>query len=980
MHDHETNHPRPTATSSSLSAVDFAPPRAASVSAVPKDRGARTEFPQWCAWPLAIAALAIAALATTASVHAADAKKPKSAEASRLSTSAFRAGLRKRGLTELLELHLRDYPPANRLASLLMRRDLRLSEYADANRPTLERRDAIAAANKILEAMIEEGPRDPRHFQWRFDLAHSLTYDEAEPFFSSILYRGGSKQDRQRLQALTTRALAVVGDLVERISREYERIDNLPVREFEQLEQSNSVDKLDALSPQADYLLLWVLLYDAIGRDDDDPFRANDLNRILSLLAQNRALLETPHAQSKVQVQALLLAGMANRLVNDHASAADLLTRAISIANRITDTSEKDAAEWAVTLAHLERIKNERNRGDFDRARKYLNKLGLYISQVHKDEFGMLLVRALLERSVYRRQAKQAARKHDPTEAARLNRRAWNVLVRLQRNHPDHIDEINATLYALIDHAAAIESLDPFETSAMIAGLLTERDTKDASSDARLARAIELGEQFAATAETEARPLLPGVLYNVAVAMYRLDRPADAARQFLTVAQTYPRFASARQAAVFAVQLASSFHQNDKLKAAPEIQALYLDALKTLVEGFPDSTDAKYWRFFYAQHLQNLSRFSEAATHYAAVSPDHERFLPSLLRRLQCMARLIERGPTGRPVPQPSAAQTADTFSDLQREFARQIKDALPAATGGDQKLMLQSLAARSRLLDAEVQVLPAVDRAAAALERLSDFEEEFPQFANLAGRVWRVRLVAFEQLGRLEEAARAIPAYIAADPDHAGSMLQELYLSVQAEAQRLDQADDERASQRKAEVALILAEQVYQWSVDREEQSTDDQRRRLLIQLAEANLAADKYQRAKELYEQCGAKLETELNGDDAAARPSAPAPPNDATPAPADASIEQGYAEALYQLEQFGQALIKFNRLTRTWPAGDPRKTQALLRDLQCRTKLNKPPQGIIQVIKQQRFLHPEMKSSRYADDFEKLLRENQRRLDGR
>ncbi|MFQ5462370.1 MAG: hypothetical protein ACE5E5_07055 [Phycisphaerae bacterium] len=919
----------------------------------------------WC-W-------ALAALTIAASARGADVKKPKSAEASRLSTVAFRAGLRKRGLTELLELHLRDFPPSDRLTSLLMRRDLRLSEFADVSRPAVERRDAIAAANKILEEMIVEGARDRRHFQWRFDLAHSLIYDEAEPFFSSILYRGGSAQDRQALQSLTTRALAVVSDLVERISREYDRIDNLDIGAFEQLERTGGLEKLDALAPQADYLLLWALLYDSIGRTDDDPYRAEDLNRVLKLLAQNRALLETPHQQSKVQIQTLLLAGMAHRLINDHAVAADMLTRAISIAARITDASDQAAVRWAVTLAHLERIKNERDRGDFDRARRYLKTLGQYIAEAHQDEFGLLLVRALLERSVYRRQAELAARDQDSASEQRFRRLAWSALLRLQQAHPDRIDEINGTLYALLGRFADAETLDPFEVSAMISGLLADQGEDDASVDTRLDRAIELGEQFAAGAAPEARPLLPGVLYNVAVAMYRRDRPADAARQFVNVARTYPRFANARKAAVFAVQLASSFVQDPKLKALPEVNALYLEALKTLVEVFPDSEDAKYWRFFYAQHLQALGRFAEAAANFAAVSPDHERYLPSFLRRLQCMARLIEQKSSDEPA---FAARTADEFSDLQREFARRIHEVLPAASGDDQKLMLQSLAARSRLLDAEVQVLPAVDRASVALERLTDFEQAFPQFAKLAARFWRVRLLAFERLGRLEEAARAIPAYIAADPEHAGAMLQTLFSSVQAESERLELAGDERAARRKAQVALILAQQVYQWSVDRPERSTDEQRRQLLEQLADANLSAGEYERAKVLYEQCGAKLETDVSGRE----PSHAGSEDTATRAPMNASIEQGYAEALYQLGQFGPALIKFNRLARSWPVDDPRRTQALLRDLQCRTRLNKPPQGIIQVIKQQRFLHPEIKASRFAEAFEKLIRENQRRMDGR
>ncbi|GAF88308.1 unnamed protein product, partial [marine sediment metagenome] len=237
------------------------------------------------------------------------------AEESRLSRALFREGLKKRGLTELLELHLRDFPPASETERLLAMREVKLAEFADPDQSQKQRQNAIAKANQLLEQVIEKNRDDPRRFTWRFTLAHSILYDQAEPFFTSILYQSGSAVDRARLLPLSTRAVAAAAILLDDLSREYERIDRLPIREFERLEGRGYIEELDRLAPKAEYLLLWALLYDSLPRDNEDPTRTRQLSEVLERAAAHPALLKTPHETSRVQVQALLLTGMANRLL-----------------------------------------------------------------------------------------------------------------------------------------------------------------------------------------------------------------------------------------------------------------------------------------------------------------------------------------------------------------------------------------------------------------------------------------------------------------------------------------------------------------------------------------------------------------------------------------------------------------------------------------------------------------------------------------
>lgn len=64
---------------------------------------------------------------------------------------------------------------------------------------------------------------------------------------------------------------------------------------------------------------------------------------------------------------------------------------------------------------------------------------------------------------------------------------------------------------------------------------------------------------------------------------------------------------------------------------------------------------------------------------------------------------------------------------------------------------------------------------------------------------------------------------------------------------------------------------------------------------------------------------------------------------------------------------------------PPDEPIRWQSLLRNFQCRAELKQPAEDIIKVLEQQRYLHPELGGPTVAREFEKLLRENQRRVDG-
>ena len=222
-----------------------------------------------------------------------------------------------------------------------MTREIKLADFSDASRSREQRLTAIDQANAILVKLIEDKPYDARRFDWQFTLAHSLIYQEAEPFFSAILYHGGSSEDRSELVARSSRAVGVLESLVDQLAEENKRIDGLSIREFERLEKNGYIARMDSLTPKSRYLQLWAQLYDALPRTDSDPRRAGNLRAILAELDSDPAILATDHADSHVQVQAWLLAGMSHRLLNEHDKARSHLGRALLIASSLNDADER---------------------------------------------------------------------------------------------------------------------------------------------------------------------------------------------------------------------------------------------------------------------------------------------------------------------------------------------------------------------------------------------------------------------------------------------------------------------------------------------------------------------------------------------------------------------------------------------------------------------------------------------------------------
>jgi tetratricopeptide (TPR) repeat protein len=902
-------------------------------------------------------------------------------EAQRLSTDDFYRGLVELRLLHLLDYQLRAHPPDDTLTEELVRRDMRLSVATDSLTDAATRRRALADANDILTRLIREHGSDERAIDWQIALGTSLIYEEAEPHYTSILFRGPTPDDQTALLALMGRAIDTLTSLFAHLEREYARIDELSLVEYEQLEESGYVAKIEAAMPLAEYMTRWAKFYKAIALSPESPERRTLLSEVHEDLVNHTSLLTEDHSVTHVQAQSLLLAGMCCRRLSDHESAARMLQDAIRVASSISNPQERRDLQWLVTLASVERVGALLDSGQVDQAEQAFHEFQGHIRRAGRVDFGHQLMQALLAGRIQQARAGGAGFTGESPLTAPMTDQAMRPLMDLAGKDPAYRDEIYATLYSQLLGVADPRLLHPFQQCVVIAGHIAAANrlrhqptgAGGAAVDAETRRrgeaeAIALLDQAIALARslTESRAKLSDelyceALYNLAVAEHHRGKRADAAEGFRAVATRCTGFPRALSAATYGAEIAAELAEEPSLRERPEVRKLLLDTLDTLVNNFGGSEAAEYWRFFYAQALEDSGSPEQAAEQYARVGTGHDHYIVAQFRAVRCHVRSLAAFVAASPEDLPAIKRMAGNAREEIERFRRMADGELARAASPNTESSLRDLLAESDVLLAEMNILPGVDRPADALTQLAHFESRFPQSPALLGRVLRARIVAYEATGQLREARDAVPDYIASDPKNAGATLQTLFDTTRAEIERYRAAKRDDLAEKKAQSALLFADQIYTWAKSRPELAGEEELFLLRLQLAEANLAAGQTDSALQLFRQC--YTQDQGRYDDGVSH---------------SPQVVTGLAESLYRLKNYAEALTLYNRAYREAPEGSAQRFAALLGDLRCRTEMGEDPAGIVNAIRQHRYLNPSLGGDELKGQFAELQERNERRAE--
>jgi tetratricopeptide (TPR) repeat protein len=212
-----------------------------------------------------------------------------------------------------------------------------------------------------------------------------------------------------------------------------------------------------------------------------------------------------------------------------------------------------------------------------------------------------------------------------------------------------------------------------------------------------------------------------------------------------------------------------------------------------------------------------------------------------------------------------------------------------------------------------------------------------------------RIRILAYQALGELEQAAAIIPQYLKQDPQNAGATLQGLLNTFKDEIAQAEDSGQTEQAQRKAEDALIVARALHTWS----EQSTAglDETGRLAFKLeyGEALLRTGRAGEALKLFRSVVDAGRGSKNG-----------------------RAVVGLAQAYLLDDNPREALPHFSRLYRDTPEDTDLWWRSFLGEIRCRIALDQDRRTLYNLISQKRVFHPQMGGPKRREQFEQLRTE--------
>lgn len=802
--------------------------------------------------------------------------RPTQPEDRLLDPARLRAELLQRGMSELLQAFLEECPPTGPVEKLIYEREIQLAVYADKSRDEEECLVALDKAISLLEEAIAKYPDDKRSLDWRLQLGKDLIYKRAEPYYNNILFRGGSTTDREQLLAIATRATQAFDDLNKAITRWNQSLQRLNEAELRKVENSGEIARYRALELNSKYFTNWAKFYRALASPPDKT-REDLLKDVVTYLTvEKKDWIETDHKESGVQCQSLLLLGMAYRLAGNADKAVEYLRKAVDRVSSLTDPSDKRSLQWVVFLGKMEQIKVLRDTGRFQEAHEAIAALTKGMAEESSSP-SLELAAALLEGSIYQKQAETAEKNKDEKAAAELAARSRQPLIALANRRPQAKAKIYAELYSLLGKVADPKKLGPFDMAIYIAGQLGEatrlqqridqlrkatNDKPNAEQRQQLTRldaerngcfdrAIDVAGVLLADRSELAAGLRPEALFNLAVCYFQRGSALKAIETFTQLVREHPRFERSRDAALYAVQIASDLNRDSANRRA-ELRGVFIDAMRSLITTYPDTQDARYWRFFLANMLELQGDYRQAADEFAKVDPSHEKYLDARYHRLNSLVSLFESTTASQSADPATVRRQAELLVTEASACAELIAKSLDQVNDAAGRGELAQNAGDALLTAARLCNDPPLSNYEQTLKLLDGFESHFGPYRDLVGRAMRLRIVALQGLNRLDQAKKLIPDYLQRDPENAGATLGALLTSMQQEVQRSRERNDAARADKAATEAVDLARWLYQWAQDSRDRLKPDDLFGIRLQCAQANLEAGLYEEARKLFQQC--------------------------------------------------------------------------------------------------------------------------------
>lgn len=872
-----------------------------------------------------------------------------------LDDSLFRDGLRERGLADWVDQYLADTPPIDAIDTRLRERE-KLLEQAATAKSADDQRAAVEQASRILRDLLANHPDHPSGLRWQLELARDLLERLDPGAFDALLLYEVSGRSRKQALDLSERAAEVLSGLRNDVAAAWKSIEALDEVSLKNMMIAGSLRLLETLDGRSAYLLAWADFCHALASDLAPDKRKATMQRILSQVAQGSGWIQSPDPVQRCG--GLLMAAIAARLAEEYDQADQYSLQIVKTYGQIGDARDRARVRTASLVAVIEQIRTLRDRNRHDEALSYVEQIRAWAAKSRPDDLQASLAIAWAHHMVL---ARRTGATSQPQDLLRPED-ALQPLESFARPSPEHRDALYAVLAGAVldDRPSAMRT--PFGLQLLLGATVAELSFPASSRPAasqpagnrRLEDVISAARGMLGTLPVDVVPETRGeYLYLLGAAHLAAGRPLEAVAMLCDLGEQQPKHDRSVRAADLAVAIAERTLRETRQADMRAVRDAFIRAGQLMCKLSPDSPTAKMLPYHIAVALEQNGQLEAAAEAYATVAPDDARSLAARVGEARCLGRALDQAVARKTLNEVQIRQLAD----------RAIRSARKAATAAEQT---KDDTAQHRHLAAETVVLLAallnhsmIDKSQDSLALLEDYEKRFADQPPMLGGVWRERVIAMTRLGRLAEASQAAERCLAADPEEAGPVLDQLAEAMRAAIDRaLDEGDHDTAG-KIARDAVKTGTLLLEWSSRRPQRVSAAGRLSIRLRLASSMLHAGQAKEALAVYEECRRV---------AATMPAEAAPKTE---------ITLGRAECLLATGDPAAALPLFAEVWQSLPERSPNWWRALAGNLTCHTRLDHDPKQILQAIEQQRGLSPDLGGPRWRRALETLQKENEARL---
>ena len=560
------------------------------------------------------------------------------------------------------------------------------------------------------------------------------------------------------------------------------------------------------------------------------------------------------------------------------------------------------------------------------------------------DEPSALVAVAVLEATILQARASAATAIASQPDAS-LAEHAWfrssDCLAALQRaadQSAAHRDLLYRVLAPTVASVAPVGPLAPFALQLLLGAAVAEPDP------ARLDELIATARKSSAQDSAQTPAIAGEIRYLLGSALAERQARPEAVQVWTDLAEQAPKHDRAVSAIHQAVALAADDLRRTGPSGTAATRAAFVRAVRVLRQQNPNDANLPELSYASAAALETDAKFEEAVEAYMAVPVGHTRARDADMGRLRCWRQTLDEAVARRQDPA-SVAVLADKARAAVRSV-RQRAATRPAHPAAD---------CRDATLDVAVAELlnhQFIGGAAEASQALAEFETLYPACQNLLGPVLRQRILALRQLKQLGDARGMVDRYLAADPENAGSVMAGLLQAMHEEMlAALDRADESAAS-RVADEAAQLSRALLEWSTARPGRMSPSHLVVLHLWYAAALVQADRPVEAVAVLDQVPPAARASLPADSATL-----------------IDLRLTRADALLANQQADQAAAIYGDVWQHSVEQSAPWWHAFIGSLRCHARLPGDTHQVLQSIRQQRYLAPDLGGGRWRHQIEQL-----------